>query len=387
MQSLMEESGGSGWRPAPRPDMVRGMNRSLPQSLLSWMRRPWARPAGAAGEPVELTLHCVGIDGAAQRDIAGAALAWRQQLGLQLRLADDHGDALLVDDAVLRSVAPWVISALAEGRPRLVLRRTGPPTAAAERGVALDDLAAQLRALRDGAGPRERSGFGLSEPSDDLETPPSAADSGFDPEFNSRWPALAGAGSDGEQAFVQALLRLRTDPAAPPLQAAYAGGGVLMADAAQAKAWFDADGWMNLRLHEPLPRLQAGVQPKGELAELELDLVLWMLGQAAGALPLLDAPADWWHAPLTPVHLQAIGRYTLEPQQMAMARVLARGGVTPSMLRRECQVSERQLRGFLQACLFLCLVWWRPARLPEWAAEPGEAGSRLDGAPGHGPSS
>jgi hypothetical protein len=353
------------------------MNRSLPQSLLSWMRRPWARPAGAVGEPVELTLHCVGIDSAAQRDIAGAALAWRQQLGLQLRLADDHGDALLVDDAVLRSVAPWVISALAEGRPRLVLRRTGPPTAAAERGVALDDLATQLRQLRDGRLPAGTEAFGPSEPDDAPETQPMAADSGFDPGFDSRWPeALAEAptaGSDAAAAFVQAVLALRTEPTAPPLQAVYPDGGVLIADGRQAKAWFDADAWMNLRLHEPLPRLQADARPKGELAELELDLVLWMLGQAARDQPLLEAPADWWHAPLTPVHLQAIGRYTLEPQHLAMAQVLGRGGVTPSVLRRECQVSERQLRGFLQACLFLCLVWWRPGRLPAWALEPGES--------------
>ena len=350
------------------------MNRSLPQALLSWMRRPWARPGDTGAAPLALTLHCVGVDAAAQREILQAAPLLRQQLGLQLRLAEDHGDALLVDDAVLRSVAPWVLSALAEGRPRLVLRRSGPPTAAAERGVVIDDLVSQLRGLRDGGVRREPAGFGLSQPDELLETQPTAVDSGFDPGFDSRWPAPAPAtaGTEAERAFLQALLRLRTDAGAPPLQAAYAGGGVLMADAAQAKAWFDADGWMNLRLHEPLPRLQADVQPAGELAELELDLVLWMLGQAAGALPLLEAPADWWHAPLTPVHLQAIGRYTLEPRHLAMARVLGRGGVTPSMLRRECQVSERQLRGFLQACLFLCLVWWRPGRLPGWALEGGE---------------
>ena len=366
------------------------MNRSLPQSLLSWMRRPWARGPAEGGAPQALTLHCMGIDKAAQRDIAAAAAAWRQQLGLQLQLAEDHGDALLVDDAVLRSVAPWVLSALAEGRPRLVLRRTGPATAAAERGVALDDLAEQLSRLRDGRLPAPPEGFGPSQPDDAPETQPMAADSGFDPDFDSRWPEPAPEpvpAGDTAAAFVQALLALRTEPGATPLQAVYADGGVLIADGRQAKAWFDADAWMSLRLHEPLPRLQADAQPRGELAELELDLVLWMLGHAARELPLLEAPADWWHAPLTPVHLQAIGRYTMEPQHLAMARVLARGGVTPSMLRRECQVSERQVRGFLQACLFLCLVWWRPARLPEWALEAGEAGSRPDGAPGHGPSS
>jgi hypothetical protein len=363
------------------------MNRPLlPQALLSWMRRPWGRGLAPDAAPAELTLHCVGIDAEAQRLITEWMPVARRQLGLQLRLAPDHGDALLLDDAVLRSVAPWVLATLAEGRPRLVLRRTGLPTAAAERGVALDDLAAQLRRLREGdglPGLPGRSGFAPSLPSEGPETQPTAADSGFDPDFDSRWPAEPEDTADAadapatsptapETAFLQALLRLRTDPAAPPLQAVYAGGGLLIADGARAKAWFDAEAWMCLRLHEPLPHLQADAEPRGELAELELDLVLWMLGHAAGQRPLLEAPADWWHAPLTPVHLQGIGRYTLEPTHLAMARVLARGGVTPSVLRRECQVSERQLRGFLQACLFLCLVAWRPARLPAWAQDPAE---------------
>ncbi len=352
------------------------MNRSLlPQALLSWMRRRRGS-ASAAARPI--TLHGIGIDADAARRIREQLPALGERLGLSLRLADDHGDLVLVDDAVWRSVSPAVVSSLAEGRPRLVLRRTGPSTAAAPRGVDLDDLAVQLQPLRELLAQREQADpplsgeavFQASWPADADETQPGAVDSDFDPGFNSRWPdALvhAPAPSERARAFVEALLPLRTDPSAAPVQAVYPGGGVLILNGATGRAVFDADAWMSLRLHEPLPHLQAGATPHGELADYELDLVLWMLGLAAEELPLLEAPADWWHAPLTPVHLRAIGRYTLKPLHLDMARVLARGGVTPSALRRECRVSERELRRFLQACLFLCLVWWRPARLPDWA--------------------
>jgi hypothetical protein len=220
-----------------------------------------------------------------------------------------------------------------------------------------------------------RSGFWASQGAEDHETPLGGIDSGYDPEFDSRWPAQRQPGrvpTAESAAFFEAVLKVRTDPQAPPVQAAYAEGGVLIVDGATARARFDAEGWMSLRLHEPLPQLQTHVVPNGELAEHELDLVLWMLGMAAGELPLLEAPADWWHAPLTPVHLQSIGRYTQQPSHLAMARVLAGGGITPSVLRRECRVSEHALRAFVQACLVLCLVWWRPAQLPAWAEEPAE---------------
>jgi hypothetical protein len=59
--------------------------------------------------------------------------------------------------------------------------------------------------------------------------------------------------------------------------------------------------------------------------------------------------------------------------QLDMARTLARGGVTPAELRQKCRASEQDLVAFLQACLLLSMVSWRPLRLP------GE--SEVDGAP------
>lgn len=355
--------------------MVSGMNRPpLSQTLLRWLRRPFGGPARSASAPIPLTLQCMGVDDAALAELQARLGQVESRLGLRLRLSEDPGDAVLVDDAVMRSVSPWVLDAVCEGRLRLVLRRTGPPTAAAVRGVDLEDLVAQLRQLRGQAALGPEGRFLPSRSFDAAETQPEAADSGFDPAFDSRWPLDAAQPSAAAAVFFEAMLRLRTDPTAPPLQAAWPGGGVLILDGSKGMAWFDADGWMNLRLHEPLPRLQADVTPRGELAELELDRVLWMLGLAAEELPLLDAPADGWHAPLVPVHLQGIGRHTMQPRHLAMAHVLSRGGVTPSQLRREGQVSARQLRRFLQACLVLGLVAWRPARLPAWAEdEPGAA--------------
>lgn len=88
----------------------------------------------------------------------------------------------------------------------------------------------------------------------------------------------------------------------------------------------------------------------------DLDLVVWDIAVAAGGFRLLHAPINWWHAPLI-----AQVSYTAVPQHLAMARCLAAAPISPADLRRRSRVSLTDLRGFLQACLFLGLANWVPA--------------------------
>lgn len=351
--------------------------RSVPSVLSTWLAQLRRQEPALPAAPDAVVLHCFGIDVDDWQQLQQHAGAMAEALGLQVRLAQHEGEIVLVDDAMQRSTSLAVLEALIEERPRLVLRRVSEAAATAgqpARSLDIADLLAQMLRLRDTASLRRaasRAAAGATGSGDDTPTLP--ADSGYDSGFNSRWPDAALAPEEAEPAtaaFLHALHAAKLDPTSAPFGAVYGDGGVLQIDPAAGRARFDADAWLNLRLLGRLPCLQADAQHSGEFAEHELDQVLWLLGLAAADLPLLEEPEDWWHAPVTPVHLTSIGRYTLKPAHLAMARVLARGGVTPSQLRRECRVSERELRAFLQACLFLCLVWWRPAELPAWAEEP-----------------
>jgi hypothetical protein len=374
--------------------------RFIPSVLSSWLTQRRQQEPAQPSAPDAVVLHCFGVDVDDWQQLQQQADLLTEALGLPVQLAQHEGDIVLVDDAMQRSTSLAVLEALIEERPRLVLRRavpaiapsTAPSTTQPAAGPDIDDLLAQMRRLRGAPSWRRVAAWlasGAKAIGDDMPTQP--ADSGYDSGFNSRWPDAALAPEQADPAtaeFLHALHAAKLDPSTAPFGAVYGDGGVLQIDAAAGRARCDADAWLNLRLLGRLPRLQADAQPSGEFAEHELDQVLWLLGLAAADLPLLKAPEDWWHAPITAVQLPAVGRYTLKPAHLAMARVLARGGVTPSQLRRECRVSERELRGFLQACLFLCLVWWRPAQLPDWADEPLAPGGGRDageGASGTGP--
>ena len=55
-----------------------------------------------------------------------------------------------------------------------------------------------------------------------------------------------------------------------------------------------------------------------------------------------------------------VSRLTALPQHRELARCLAVAPISPDELRRRCRVRSSDLRGFLQACLFLGLVHWMP---------------------------
>ena len=86
----------------------------------------------------------------------------------------------------------------------------------------------------------------------------------------------------------------------------------------------------------------------------------WDIALAAGGFRLLHSPVNWWHTPLIARPGLNVARYTLQPQHLELARCLAVAPISPADLRRRCRVGLTQLRGFLQACLFLGLVYWVP---------------------------
>jgi hypothetical protein len=90
----------------------------------------------------------------------------------------------------------------------------------------------------------------------------------------------------------------------------------------------------------------------------DLQEATWDIGIAAGHLPLLDAPADWWHAPLQIDPAALVERYSRAPAHLDVARRLRAGPVTPSRLRTDARLGVSELRRVLQACLMSGVVRW-----------------------------
>ena len=86
----------------------------------------------------------------------------------------------------------------------------------------------------------------------------------------------------------------------------------------------------------------------------------WDIALAAGGFRLLHSPVNWWRAPLIARPGLDVSRFTSLPQHREMARCLSVAPISPAELRRRSRVSLADLRGFLQACLFLGQVHWVP---------------------------
>ncbi len=298
------------------------------------------------------------------------------ELGLDLHLAAYGGAAVVVDAQLTRAISPQMLEAFCEERPLLTLEREPAAPDQLRGAIRRASLRADVLALAQDVQWQQLLELQASWPKAVVEAPPyqspaserqasndeEAALSGYDSSFDSRYPgdALADAPADTfSMQFLNALHHGKSDPELAPLIAQYEGGAMMVVDFAQGRVLLEPEAWTELRLARRLPSLAAGVTPRRGMQERELDLALWDFGRAAGAYPLLFAPADWWHRPLVPVALQIMARYSSVPLHLEMARLLSRGGVTPSQLRRECRVGLRELRGFLQACSFLYLLYWQ----------------------------
>jgi hypothetical protein len=157
------------------------------------------------------------------------------------------------------------------------------------------------------------------------------------------------------------LRRGLVDPTQPQLVAGFGPRAAIVIDFATGVATVDPLAEQRLRLDREVPYLARGAHPAAEARHRELDLLVWDIAVAAGGFRLLHSPVNWWHAPLIAQPRLDVSRFTLLPQHREMARCLAVAPISPADLRRRSRVSLVDLRGFLQACLFLGLAYWVPA--------------------------
>ena len=262
------------------------------------------------------------------------------------------GDIVLIDRGRAQNLAPQMLNAFKEGRPAVLLDVSGLSAAQAPllRLQALDqqqDLLRQLSAIL-----RVRRAL----------TDEAAAPGGFDSRFDSRIDPEPVADNLLQRGQRLVLARARAgsaDPSRPPLLAGYGPGRNLRLDFATGIVCIDPDADRLLRQGQTLPHPRPG-DPPGPLHHTRaLDTILWNLGVAGASLPLLDAPADWWHAALARLGRKPIAQLTQHPCYRALERELAHGPATPSALRRCVHCSVLEVRAFVQAMLLLGLAAWQ----------------------------
>ena len=278
-----------------------------------------------------------------------------RELGVDLTLDGVRGDVVLAEHGFVSRVAPQVLHAFLEDRPLLTVSRAPAEAADTRRRVqALHaDLVRQLRTLNPGR---------------QAATPPPTpgslpADTGFDSDFDSRLHAhkLVEDELDPDRAeLLNQLRRGLVDPSQPQLTAGYGRKATIAIDFATGTARVDELADQRLRVTRDVPYLSRGAWPAADAKERDLDLVVWDIAVAAGGFRLLHSPVNWWHAPLMAQPQLNVSRYTVLPQHLEMARHLAAGPVSPAELRLRSRVGLSDLRGFLQACLFLGLAHWVP---------------------------
>lgn len=106
----------------------------------------------------------------------------------------------------------------------------------------------------------------------------------------------------------------------------------------------------------PLPHASATVRLGPRAQMRSLDWVLWDLGNAGAHMPLLDAPKDWWHAPLRNLAGSAIATYTRDPRHLELACLPTSKPSKPADLCRRARTSSLEVRQFLQVGLMLNLL-------------------------------
>ncbi|MFT3817737.1 MAG: hypothetical protein QM750_08955 [Rubrivivax sp.] len=288
-----------------------------------------------------------------------------RELGVDLKLDGVSGDVVLAKQAFVSRVAPQVLNAFLEDRPLLTI--AGVQAAAADGGGSAEarrearrlhaELVRQLQSVQGlhGLGEIRRAA---------PELPSTVPASGFDSQFDTRQHAeqLSQADLDPDRAQLLNLLRRGlVDPSQPSLSAGYGRQAALLIDFSTGITLVDELADQHLRVTRDVPYLARGAAPGPQAKSRELDLVVWDIALAAGGFRLLNSPVNWWHTPLMAQPQLDVSRYTLLPQHLELARHLAEGPVSPADLRRRCRVTLANLRGFLQAGLFLGLLHWLPS--------------------------
>jgi hypothetical protein len=166
----------------------------------------------------------------------------------------------------------------------------------------------------------------------------------------------------GASPFVVALMERYADRDAAHLAGHYDDGAALEADFLNREVVADRQAWIQLVTRRTLPTLlefrryviRAAYRPERH----DLDSLVWAVGIACADLPLVDAPADWRHAPLTGRGWAQVYRFTRMPVHLDLADELQQAPTTPDRLQRVTRAREPELRAMLQACLMLGLGLW-----------------------------
>ena len=312
-------------------------------------------------EQKPLTLQHLGFNAAELARLPHILQGVGAQLGLELVLGGGVGEIVLMEGGFGDRVAPQVLHAFLEDRAVVTL--------SAPAGISGDVLTDEMEAraqqrqlLEQLRGLLQRRPVAMML--DTVQLPGAAeleASSGFDSKFDSRRDAEALFAPEVDRDRHQLVTLMRKglhDPGSAPLVVSYGDAATMRVDFSTQRVSLDTLALQHLRLARELPY----ITPRNELAadalERDLDLVMWDLGLASRDFRLLNAPVDWWHSRLaSPAHAN-VARYTRAPQELDMARMLQGAPISPADLRRKARVSLADLRGFLQACLFLGQAYW-----------------------------
>lgn len=342
-------------------------------SLLNGLRARFGSAPDAetciAVQPLVLSDSDIGIV-QAMLDRAG------EQLAVRFKLDRERGDIVLLDAALAAHLAPQAIHAFKDERPMLViggsrnddLRQLSVAERFERRQHELINQLRKMAIVRSRAAPAAEA---TETSADSVRHDDQAAacesgkysgsDSGFDSGFDSRLDAeqLVAEGPErGPWQVLQHTLRGLRDPKTAPLTASYGPGANVAFDFAARVVRFDPLALQHLRGRRVLPQPTPGALPGIGAKPRTLQATAWDLGIAGAELPLVEAPADWWHTPLTGSASMRPESLTLVPRHLDVVRRIQVAQATPSQLRRQARIGVPDLRAVLQACLMSGQAQW-----------------------------
>lgn len=362
VQRLSAAAPARGDRPSATPPPVAAPR--LGPLASKWWSRARDRLFGRHGPAV--SLQPVGLSPAESRALLPLMADVGRRLGLELKLAGDDSDIVLLDVDYAGSTPSSTVRAQTTDRPVVLVERPAASTvdpASAEWQAQSQGLSRQLLAVPlvrerlarpGGRGPAPDQ----AEPADDA---PSSLGTLFGSEFDpaTQNEALeADVPSAAGREFIDRVLQGFASRTAPALTASFGPQAALRLDFRGRVASLDAAAMNALRVRHELPRCNPAARPAPRAGRHDLDEVVWHLGVACGRFELLDQPDDAWNALLVGVAANKVGRHSRQPRHLELARLLAAAPRTPAQLQRHVRISVPELRSFVQACLYLGLVRW-----------------------------
>ena len=319
-------------------------------------------PAGGALAPghwPDVRLQHFDLDASLLADLTEVLREAGAELQVQFRLSPNTGDIVLVDEQTAASIPSLVLNALCDERPAIHFLCTNNPAAPRqiERALLRQALRQHVPLLIPSAkgaavGAVQASTWHSAPPQSSYEPRP-----GFNARVRNRSPVSVALDPQRVQ-LLETVLAGGMDPWQHSLAAGYGDGRAMVFDFLKSQVRMDNDAWDHLRSTNELPTPNPALVPGANAIERPMDQVLWHMGLAARNLAPLDASDGWWHEPLHAGPIEAVLRYSSQPVHLEMMRQMLIGPTTPAQLRVACRASVGQVRGFVQACLFLRLLHW-----------------------------